>query len=139
MKKLLSILIIFFCAVAPTFANNDDESERIPPHYNTKIEHNLTSLDIEGTVIHDVRMVFESSGPEVGRFVPFVNVRVYNSKNKCIYRRRFENCYLYIFSNGGIQVGLPRYNKVVIFPNEVSDFYGYIREREGVYPQTINK
>ena len=46
-----------------------------------------------------------------------------------------KNVYLYVFSDGQIQVGRPKFSELVIYSDKRANKYekGIIREKEGVY------
>ena len=46
--------------------------------------------------------------------------------------KTFKNCYLYIFSNGQVQVGQPKFNQIVI-SRAGERWFGEIKEKEGVW------
>lgn len=96
---------------------------------NTEIfRHN-----IEGFIHKDVTVTIKSLNKTT--LDSRVKIRVKNSKGKVIYKNTFRNDYLYIFSDGQIQVGIPKFNKLIIYPyeNEKGKWYGKIRWKEGIW------
>ena len=61
-----------------------------------------------------------------------VKVTVQDKNGKKIYKKTFKNCYLYIFSNGQVQVGQPKFNQIVI-SRAGERWFGEIKEKEGVW------
>ena len=63
-----------------------------------------------------------------------VKVKVVDENGKSIYKKTLKNAFLYVFSNGQIQVGKPNFNQILITESELTDDnIGIIREKEGVY------
>jgi hypothetical protein len=59
-------------------------------------------------------------------------VTVKDKKGKKIYKKDFIRSYLYIFNNGQIQIGKPKFNQIVI-KRDNDYWYGEINEKEGIY------
>ena len=57
-------------------------------------------------------------------------------------KKTFRNVFLYVFSDGQVQVGQPTgkkksFNQIIITKSASSDDYvGMIREKEGIYPRS---
>ena len=107
----------------------------VTPTENVEISRKVYLLDIEGKDYHDVTVNIESLSPNPLVSDKYrVKVLVTDSDGKKIYKNKFKDCYLYIFSNGQIQIGKPRLNKVVLGePIMGKSGYGIIREKEGVF------
>ena len=53
---------------------------------------------------------------------------------KSIYKKTLKNVFLYVFSNGQIQVGKKNFDQIVVQKSKSTDEnIGIIREKEGVY------
>ena len=51
-----------------------------------------------------------------------------------LYTKDFKNVFLYVFSNGQIQVGKKNFDQIVVSKSKTTDEnIGIIREKEGVY------
>ena len=55
-----------------------------------------------------------------------------DKNGKKIYKKTFKNCYLYIFTNGQVQVGKPKFNQVII-SKAGERWFGEIKEKEGIW------
>ena len=68
-----------------------------------------------------------------------MKVKVLDENGKSIYKKTFRNVFLYVFSDGQVQVGQPTgkkksFNQIIITKSASSDDYvGMIREKEGIY------
>ena len=63
-----------------------------------------------------------------------MKVIVKDESDKKIYKKTFKNCYLYIFSNGQIQVGKPKFHRIVIRQSWYDNTWcGEIKEKEGIW------
>ena len=130
--------IIFFFLIVTTitfgYAQND-ERESSSPSTDTEIIRRCSLIDIEGKVYSNVVVTLKSTSPDYLLTDNYkVKVKVTDGNGKKIYKKTFSNCYLYIFSNGQIQVGKPKFDKIIIFKAE-SSWYGKIKEKEGIWPQ----
>ncbi len=86
---------------------------------------------IEGKEYRNVVMTLKSTSPDL-LITDKVKVLVKDENGKKVYKKTFKNCYLYIFSNGQVQDGKPKFNQIVI--SRVSDsWFGEIKEKEGVW------
>ena len=112
---------------------DSNEAEESKPSFNTEILRHCEWLDVEGFIFKDVTVTIKSLNKTT--LDSRVKIRVKNSKGKVIYKNTFRNDYLYIFSDGQIQVGIPKFNKLIIYPyeNEKGKWYGKIRWKEGIW------
>ncbi|EXY10359.1 hypothetical protein M101_5006 [Bacteroides fragilis str. 1007-1-F  len=63
-----------------------------------------------------------------------VKVKVVDKNGKSIYKKTLKNVFLYVFSNGQIQVGKKNFDQIVVSKSkETDENIGIIREKEGVY------
>ena len=118
--------------MAFSFAQSD-EPETSKPSTDTEIVRRCSFLDIEGKYYDDVTVTMKSTSPDYFFTKKYrVYVTVQNKKGKKIYKKTFKNCYLYIFSNGQVQVGQPKFDQIVI--RRVGEqWYGEIKEKEGIW------
>ena len=114
-------------------SQDSDDAEESKPSFNTEILRHCEWLDIEGFIHKDVTVTIKSQN--IANINPRVKVRVKNNNGKVIYKNTLKNDYLYIFSDGQIQVGLPKFSKLIIYPieNERGKWYGKIRRKEGIW------
>ncbi len=50
-----------------------------------------------------------------------------------VWKKTMKNAYLYVFLNGQVQVGQPKFSKILIYKNDSGSYIGKIREKEGIY------
>lgn len=120
MKKLITTFTFMVIALTAGY------SETTMPLYDVEIVRKDVTLDIEGIYYRNVTISLKTKG----LFSDKVKVNVVDKWGKSIYKKTLKNAYLYVFSNGQIQVGKPHFNQIAIFPK---DSFGIIREKEGVY------
>ena len=101
---------------------------------NAELIRKVWFLDIEGKLYTDVVVAIKSINAffsEDNR----VKVKVMDSNGKIVWNKTLKNVYLYVFSNGQVQVGKPNFDKLVIYSDKRDNKYekGIIREKEGVY------
>lgn len=120
MKKLITTFTFMVIALTASY------SETTKPLYDVEIVRKDVTLDIEGIYYRNVTISLKTKG----LFSDKVKVNIVDKWGKSIYKKTLKNAYLYVFSNGQIEVGKPHFNQIVIFPK---DSFGIIREKEGVY------
>lgn len=131
MKRFVLLLAVCM-TMAFSFAQSD-EPETSKPSTDTEIVRRCSFLDIEGKYYDDVTVTMKSTSPDYFFTKKYrVYVTVQNKKGKKIYKKTFKNCYLYIFSNGQVQVGQPKFDQIVI-RRAGEQWYGEIKEKEGVW------
>ena len=91
--------------------------------------------DIEGKYYEDVTMSFKSITSDYFISDKYkVKVKVVDKNGKSIYKKTLKNVFLYVFSNGQIQVGKKNFDQIVVSKSkETDENIGIIREKEGVY------
>ncbi|MBU2915998.1 hypothetical protein [Reichenbachiella agariperforans] len=126
MKYYLSLAILLF-----SFKTFSQETSK--PLTDTEIMRNVLIMDIEGKEYENVKVTMKSISPDyfISDYYK-VKVTVENSDGQKVWKKTLKNVYLYVFSNGQIQVGQQNFDKIVI-QNVSGSFYGIIREKEGVY------
>ena len=137
MSKLIVLLIFSLSFGWFVFAQStNDETEKAPPMEGVELIRKVLHFDIEGKIYTDVEVAIKSNSPDYF----FVNkhrvkVKVIDSNGKIVWNKTMKNVYLYVFSNGQIQVGRPKFSKLVIYSDKYANKYekGIIREKEGVY------
>lgn len=132
MKKLLLFLIMLTINFV-SFAQNS-EPEKVKPMKNTEIVRKCASIDIEGEYHENVKVTIKSKDPDFFTDKYRVKITVTDSSGFKIWDKTFKDAYLYIFSNGQIQVGKPNFDKLVISKSSQSNNWtGVVGEKEGVY------
>ena len=130
MKRLITLLLILLTTVASCFPQ-----ESVKPTLDAEIVRRVAAMDIEGKYYYSVVVTLKSNSPD---FV-FINkskvkVTIKDIRGTTIYKRTFKKAFMYLFSNGQVQVGRPTYDQLLITKSSDSgDFVGMIREKEGVY------
>lgn len=130
--KMYLLLIMLFTSYS-TFAQSDPEKSM--PLTDMEIARKIAFLDIEGKYYEDVTMSFKSITPDYFISDKYkVKVKVIDKNGKSIYKKTFKNVFLYVFSNGQIQVGKKNFNQIVVSKSKTTnENIGIIREKEGVY------
>ena len=124
MKKLITTFTFMVIALTASY------SETTKPLYDVEIVRKDVTLDIEGIYYRNVTISLKTKG----LFSDKVKVNVVDKWGISIYKKTLKNAYLYVFSNGQIQVGRPNFSQIVIFPKDsFGRISGIIREKEGVY------
>lgn len=136
MKKLIVLLIFTISFNSFAFAqNNNDETEKASPMQNAELIRKVWFLDIEGEMYTDVVVSVKSISPDFFSDKYRVKVKVTDSNGKTVWNKTMKNVYLYVFSDGQIQIGRPKFSQLVIYSGKRANKYekGIIREKEGVY------
>jgi hypothetical protein len=125
-------LLLFFLFL--NFTTNLFSQEKVKPISDTEIMRNVSRMDIEGKVYENVKVTFKSISPDYYfSDIDKVKVIIVDMENKEVWKKTLKNVYLYVFSDGQIQVGKPNFNKILIKRNDSGSYNGTIREKEGVY------
>ncbi len=137
MKKFIVLLIFTLSFDSFAFAQSvKKEPEKASPMQNAELIRKVLSLDIEGKLYTDVVVAIKSISPDHFFSEKYrVKVKVMDSDGKTVWNKTMKNVYLYVFSNGQVQVGKPNFDKLVIYSDKRDNKYekGIIREKEGVY------
>lgn len=124
------LLIFILCNITTSLFSQ----ETTKPLTDTEIMRNVSNMDIEGKEYDNVRVTLKSISPDY--FVSDkhkVKVTIVDMDGNKIWKKTLKNVYLFVFSNGQIQVGKPNFTKILIFKNDSESFIGVIREKEGIY------
>lgn len=136
MKKFISIFILALTLNQSFAFAQNNEVEKASPMQDAELIRKVLYLDIEGKVYTDVVVAIKSISPD-GFFSDKcrVKVKVTDSNGKTVWNKTMKNAYLYVFSSGQVQVGRPKFDKLIIYSDKRSNKYekGIIREKEGVY------
>ena len=131
-RKLL-LLLTMFLHVLLSFAQSEPETAK--PLTDMEVVRNVAYLDIEGKIYEDVTMTFKSITPDYlisDRYR--VKVKVVDKEGKSVYKKTLKNVFLYVFSNGQIQVGKKNFDQIVVQRSSLTgDNIGKKKEKEGVY------
>lgn len=133
MKRILLFLMMLTINIVG-FAQND-ETEKASPMTETEIVRKCAILDVEGKQYENVTVTIKSKSPDYFLTDKFkVKVTVTDESGVKVWNKTFKNAFLYVFSNGQIQVGKQNFDKLVIAKSSsTGDWIGMVREKEGVY------
>jgi hypothetical protein len=91
-------------------------------------------MDIEGKEYENIKVTLKSISPDYAFSDKYkVKVTIVDVEGKDVWRKTLKNVYLYVFSDGQIQVGKQNFSRIVITKNISGAYIGKIRENEGVY------
>ena len=94
----------------------------------------VSSMDIEGQEFANVKVTLKSISPDYYFSEKHkVKVTIVDMDGKEVCKKTLKNVYLYVYSDGQIQVGKQNFTKILIRKNGSGSFNGKIRENEGVY------
>ena len=132
MKKIVLMMLFLISCSANIIAQ---EPETARPLTDTEVVRRVALLDLEGKYYYDVVMTFKSTTPDYFITDKYkVKVTVKDSDGKNVWKKTLKNVFLYVFSNGQIQVGKSNFNQILVQKGkETGDFFGVVREKEGVY------
>ena len=127
----LRILLIFMIF---NFSTSLFSQETTKPLTDTEIMRNVSSMDIEGKEYENVTVTLKSISPDYFFYDIFrVKVTIVDMEGNTVWKKTLKNVFLYVFSDGQIQVGKPNFDRILIKKNYSGAFTGKIREKEGVY------
>lgn len=132
MKKLVSILVMAFFALAICA---QEEPETTSPLTDVVVVRKVDRLDLDGEILRNVEVTLNPVSPDYLINDKYkVKVKVTDFRGKKIWKKTLKGVFLYVFSNGQIQVGRKNFRPLVIWEPTLTDgTTGIIREREGVY------
>ena len=132
MKKIILMMLFLISCSANIIAQ---ETETARPLTDAEVVRRVALLDLEGKYYYDVVMTFKSTTPDYFITDKYkVKVTVKDSDGKNVWKKTLKNVFLYVFSNGQIQVGKRNFDQIVVQKSkETGDFIGVVREKEGVY------
>lgn len=128
MKRRILLIFLLF-----SFTTSIFPQETTKPLTDTEILRNVSSMDIEGEKYENVKVTLKSISPDYYfSDIYKVKVTIVDMNGKKVWNKTLRNVFLYVFSNGHVQVGKPNFNMILIVNNSGS-FIGKIREKEGLY------
>lgn len=130
MKKVLLLLLALISWGMTMFAQ-----ETAKPMTDTEVVRRVAILDIEGKQYENVVVTMKSTTPDYFITDKYkVKVKVEDSNGKKIWSKTFKNAFLYVFSNGQVQIGKKNFDQMVIQKVSTNDAWiGLVREKEGIY------
>lgn len=127
----LGILLLF---LIHSFTTSLFSQETAKPLTDTEIMRNVSRMDIEGKEYENVKVTLKSVSPDYYFSDKHkVKVTIVDMGGKDVWKKTLKNVYLYVFSDGQIQVGKQNFTKILISKNVSGSYNGKIRENEGVY------
>ncbi len=132
MKRIILLLIMMLSFDVSLFAQ---EVEKAKPMEDTEVVRKVSLLDIEGKTYENVVVTMKSTTPDYFFTDKYkVKVKVESATGKKVWSKTFKSAFLYVFSNGQIQIGQQNFNQIIISKLEYSDdWIGKVREKEGVF------
>ena len=128
MKRILLFLMMLTINIVG-FAQSD-ETEKASPMTETEIVRKCAILDVEGKQYENVTVTIKSKSPDYFLTDKFkVKVTVTDESGVKVWNKTFKNAFLYVFSNGQIQVGKQNFDKLVITKSSsTGEWIGMVRE-----------
>ena len=132
MKRFVTILFLMLSLALSGFAQ---EPESARPLTDTEVVRRVAIMDIEGQLFYDVVVTMKSTSPDYLITDKFkVKVTITDSNGKKVWKKTFKNAFLYVFSNGQVQVGKRNFDQILIQKSSLNgEFFGKIREKEGIF------
>ena len=132
MKRFFTILFLMLSVVLSIFAQ---EPETAKPLTDTEVVRKVALMDIEGQLYDNVVVTMKSTSPDYFITDKYkVKVTITDANGKKVWKKTFKNVFLYVFSDGQVQVGKRNFDQIVIKKSSLTgDFVGMIREKEGIY------
>lgn len=130
MKRLL-----FFFAFLLSFSVGILAQESAKPLTDMEVVRRVAVMDIEGELYENVLVTMKSTSPDYFITDKYkVKVTIQDADGKNIWKKTMKNVFLYVFSNGQVQVGKSNFDQILIQKSSYSDdFIGKIREKEGIF------
>lgn len=130
MKRLL-----FFFAFLLSFSVGILAQESAKPLTDMEVVRRVAVMDIEGELYENVLVTMKSTSPDYFITDKYkVKVTIQDADGKKIWKKTMKNVFLYVFSNGQVQVGKSNFAQILIQKSSYSDdFIGTIREKEGIF------
>lgn len=131
MKKVLLLMLVLIGCLNMAA----QEQEKAKPLTDMEVVRKVALLDVEGKYYYDVVMTFKSTSPDYFFTDKYkVKVTVKNEKGKVVWKKTLNNVFLYVFSDGQIQVGKQNFDMIVVRKTkETAENIGIVRIKEGVY------
>lgn len=129
------IVILLFFMLSLTLSGFAQEPESARPLTDTEVVRRVAIMDIEGQLFYDVVVTMKSTSPDYLITDKFkVKVTITDSNGKKVWKKTFKNAFLYVFSNGQVQIGKRNFDQILIQKSSLTgDFLGKIREKEGIF------
>ena len=132
MKHFLTVLLFMLSLVTSGFSQEPETTKQLT---DAEIVRKVATMDIEGEYYDNVVVTMKSLSPDLfKRDIYKVKVTITDSNGKKIWKKTLKNVFLYVFSNGQVQIGKRNFDQIIISKSSITgDFIGKIREKEGIY------
>ena len=108
--------------------------ETSKPLTDTEITRDVSIMNIEGKEYKNVKVILKSISPDYLFSDKYkVKVTIVDINDMKVLKKTLKNVFLYVFSSGQIQVGQPKFTKILIQKNSSGLIIGTMREKEGIY------
>lgn len=133
MKKVLFVFMMLVSSIVGLAQSGERETTK--PLRDAEIVRKCLLFDIEGQMYENVVVTLKSNDPDFIFSDKYkVKVSVTDASGANVWSKTFKNAFLYVFSNGQIQVGRRNFDQILIQKSVSSDMWiGMVREKEGVY------
>ena len=130
MKKTLLLFAMLLAFTSNVFAQ-----EEAKPLMDREVMRRVALIDIEGTTYENVVVSMKSASlDDYIKGENKVEVVITDSKGKKIWEKALKNVFLYVFSNGQVQIAQGGFVQIVIDKlSQTDDFVGMVREKVGIY------
>ena len=130
MRKTLLLFAMLLAFTSSVFAQ-----EEAKPLMDREVMRRVALIDIEGTTYENVVVSMKSASlDDYIKGENKVEVVITDSKGKKIWEKALKNVFLYVFSNGQVQIAQGGFVQIVIDKlSQTDDFVGMVREKEGIY------
>jgi hypothetical protein len=130
MKRMLLLYVLLISIITNIFTQ-----ETTKPLTDTKVVRKVSMLDIEGVIYENVVVTMKSISPNYFfSDIYKVKVTIVDLGGNRIWKKTLKNVFLYVFSDGQVQVGKNNFTQVLINKSSYSGLInGKIREKEGVF------
>lgn len=106
--------------------------EKALPLNNTEAVRKVKIVDIDGTTYVNAKIYMTTVSFVDGTNA--VKVSIFDINNKRVWKKTLSGAYLYVFSDGQIQIGQRNFQQVLIYrERDTNSFIGLIRAEEGIY------
>ena len=129
MKKVLWFMLMLVSSLSIVA----QEAEKAKPLTDMEVVRKVSALDLEGKEYEAVVMTFKSTSPDYFTNKYRVKVTVKDKEGKTIWKKTLKNVFLYVFSDGQIQVGKNNFYMILVRKSQIMDGnIGIVRIKEGV-------
>lgn len=138
MKRLLTLFILITSIVSLSHSQTatTPEVQSVKPVRNAMVERKVVAIDVDGVTYENVNVSMQA-----------VNHRYYNRNKvkivirdvmgKKLWSKTFSDVFLYVFSDGQVQVGQGTFIQLLIEkiakPTAEGEFKATFREKQGIF------